>query len=106
DLPATPEGRGGGGLVRASIALAAGTYDFVLDYGGEARIPVHRSVPYAHGSPTQYGPRISAMWLSSLPAGRHDIELRLATRGGVASFALYVLPHTPHHGGHTPRCVF
>ena len=98
DLPSTPDGRGGARLVRASIALAAGTYDFVLDYGGEARITVDRSVPYAHGSPTQYGPRISAMWLSSLPAGRHDIELRLATRGGVASFALYVLPKQPHPG--------
>ncbi len=92
DLPSTPDGHGGARLLRASFAAAAGAYDVVLDYAGEARITVDGREPYRHGAPDRYGPRISAMWLPALPAGRHDIEVRLATRGGVASFALYVLP--------------
>jgi tetratricopeptide (TPR) repeat protein len=91
DLPSTSDGRGGARLVRASVALEAGAYEVVLDYAGEGRLAIDGGAPVRHGSPTLYGPRLSATPLT-LGKGRHDIELRLATRGGVASFALYVFP--------------
>ena len=41
----------------------------------------------AHGAATQYGAHLSAVHVK-LPPGRHDLEIRLATRGGVARLAL------------------
>ena len=80
-----------------STARAAG-YDVVVDYAGEGRLSIDGREPYRHGSATRYGPRLTATRLA-LAAGRHDIELRLATRGGVASFSLFVLPASNADGG-------
>jgi tetratricopeptide (TPR) repeat protein len=91
DLPSTADGRGGARLVRATFQGAAGPYDIVLDYAGEGRLSVDGGGARRHGSDTRYGPRISATRVE-LGAGKHDLELRIATRSGVASFSLYVLP--------------
>ena len=74
----------------------AGAYDIVLDYAGEARLSVDRGGD-AGGARAATEPRPPTAPASrparvALGAGRHEIELRLATRAGVASFSLYVLP--------------
>jgi tetratricopeptide (TPR) repeat protein len=91
DLPSTADGRGGARMIRMAFDSAGGRSDVVVDYAGEGRLSIDGREPYRHGSATRYGPRLTATRLA-LAAGRHDIELRLATRGGVASFSLFVLP--------------
>jgi len=92
ELPSTADGRGGARLVRIPFE-GAGRYEIVVDFAGEARVAVDGGAPHPHGSPTRYGPRVSATPVA-VGAGHHDIELRLATRAAVAGFALYVLPVT------------
>jgi cellulose synthase operon protein C len=100
NLPSTPDGRGGARVVRMVVDGPAGTYDVVLDYAGEGRVSIDGGRAREHGSATGYGPRLSATRVA-LAAGRHDIELRIATRSGVAGFALYALGINPGTaGGH------
>jgi tetratricopeptide (TPR) repeat protein len=90
DLPSTADGRGGARVVRMAFEGAAGSYDLVVDYAGEALLAIDGGGAVAHGSATSYGPRLSVRRVG-LAAGRHELELRLATRAGVAGFSLYVL---------------
>jgi hypothetical protein len=91
-LVAGRDGQGSARVLRAAVEVGApGTYTLVLDYAAEARLAVDGSERVAHGAPDRYGPRISAFSVA-LGAGRHDIELRLATGGGRAGFTLMLLP--------------
>ncbi|HXU01091.1 MAG TPA: tetratricopeptide repeat protein, partial [Polyangia bacterium] len=107
DLPSTPDGRGGARLVRVAFETASdGRYDVVVDYAGEARLFVDGGEAQYHGSTDRYGPRISATHFP-LGAGRHTIELRLATRAAVAGFALHVLEaYRGSKGGTAARVRF
>jgi tetratricopeptide (TPR) repeat protein len=91
ELPSTADGRGGARMVRAAFQGAAGAFEIVLDYAGEGRVSVDGGAARRHGSDTRYGPRISATRVD-LGAGKHDLEIRIATRAAVASFSVYVLP--------------
>jgi tetratricopeptide (TPR) repeat protein len=91
DIPAPPDGRGGARILRAAIEVPAGSYDLVLDYPGEARVAVDGGTRAAHGSGERYAPRITGHRIA-LAAGRHDIELRIASRGGRAALTFVVLP--------------
>jgi tetratricopeptide (TPR) repeat protein len=90
ELPSTADGRGGARVVRMAFDGAAGDYDVVVDYAGEGRLAIDGEQARSHGSKTHYGPRLAATRVA-LAAGRHELELRIATRAGVAGFALYVL---------------
>jgi tetratricopeptide (TPR) repeat protein len=90
DVAATADGRGGARLLRVAFEVPAGDYDVVLDYPAEARIAIDGGAPQAHGAATRYGPHLSAAHVR-LQSGRHDLEVRLATRGGVARLSLAVL---------------
>ena len=98
DVAATPDGRGGARLLRVAFEVPAGDYHVVLDYSAEARVAIDGGTPVGHGAATQYGPHLSAQHVR-LPAGRHDLEVRLATRGGVARLALAVLSGAAGAGG-------
>ena len=91
DLAATPDGRGGARVVRVAFEVPAGGYHVVLDYPAEARLAIDGGAPFAHGLATRYGPRVSAVRVE-LGEGRHDLEVRLATRGGIARLTLALLP--------------
>jgi tetratricopeptide (TPR) repeat protein len=91
DLPSTADGRGGARMMRMAFDSPGGRFDVVIDYAGEGRLSIDGAEPVRHGSATRYGPRLTATRVA-LAAGRHDIELRLATRGGVASVSVFVLP--------------
>jgi Flp pilus assembly protein TadD len=97
----TRDGRPSARRLRAAVDVPAGDYELVLDYDGEARVSLDGGAPLRHGSETRVGPRVSAFELS-LPAGRHDVELRLAAPGGRAELALLLLPRA---AGATPRFV-
>jgi tetratricopeptide (TPR) repeat protein len=90
DLPSTADGRGGARVVRMAFDGAAGGYDIVIDYAGEALLAIDGGEAVPHGTASSYGPRLSVRRVG-LAAGRHELELRLATRAGVAGFSLYVL---------------
>jgi tetratricopeptide (TPR) repeat protein len=92
------DGRPGVEVVRTAIDVAGGSYDLVLDYAGEARVSVDGGAPFLHGSESAYGPRASGV-RAELPAGRHAVEVRLATQGGRAELALLVLPVGAAAGG-------
>jgi hypothetical protein len=85
------DGRAGAKRFRAAVEVSAGDYDLVLDYDGDARVALDGAPALRHGSETRVGPRVSAFALT-LPAGRHDLELRLATPGGRGELALVLLP--------------
>jgi tetratricopeptide (TPR) repeat protein len=91
DIPAAPDGRGGARILRTAIEVAAGSYDLVLDYPGEARIAVDGGARALHGAADRYAPRVSGHRIA-LSAGRHDIELRIASRGGRGALTFLVLP--------------
>jgi tetratricopeptide (TPR) repeat protein len=91
DLPAPPDGRGGARILRAAVLVPAGDYELVLDYPGEARLAVDGGARAPHGAGDRYGPRVSG-YRVTLAAGRHELELRIASRGGRASLTLLVLP--------------
>jgi hypothetical protein len=95
------DGRPDARRLRASVEVPAGTYDLVLDYDGEARVSLDGGATLHHGSESRVGPRVSAFELA-LPAGRHDLELRLAAPGGRAELALVLLPRA---AGVSPRFV-
>jgi tetratricopeptide (TPR) repeat protein len=87
------DGRPGAERFRAAVEVPAGDYEVVLDYDGEARLALDGGAPLRHGSETRFGPRVSAFAVT-LPAGRHDLELRLATLGGRGELALLLLPRS------------
>jgi tetratricopeptide (TPR) repeat protein len=87
----TREGRPAAVRLRAAAEVPAGTYDLVLDYDGRAAVSVDGSAALAHGSETLFGPRVSAFPLV-VPAGRHDVEVRIAATGGRAELALVLMP--------------
>jgi tetratricopeptide (TPR) repeat protein len=90
-LPPAAGGRGGARLARAAIEVVGGSYDVVLDYPGEARIAIDGGGPFVHGTSDRYGPRTAAARVE-LNKGRHQIELRIASRAGDGELALLVLP--------------
>ncbi len=77
--------------LRADVDVPAGVYDLVLDYDGDARVALDGAAPLRHGSDTRFGPRVSA-FAFTLAAGRHEIELGLATLGGRSDVSLLLLP--------------
>ena len=77
--------------LRAAVDVPAGIYELVLDYDGDARVALDGAAPLRHGSETRFGPRVSAL-AGLLAAGRHEIEVRLATLGGRAELSLLLLP--------------
>ena len=85
------DGRPGAERLRAAVDVPAGEYDLLLDYDGAALVSLDGGAPLRHGSDVRFGPRVSTFALA-LPAGRHDLELRLATPGGQGEVALIVLP--------------
>jgi tetratricopeptide (TPR) repeat protein len=91
DVPQSAEGRGDARLLRAAVDASAGDYDVVLDFGDEARVEIDGRTALVHGSARHYGPRLSAVRVS-LPAGRHDLTLRIASNPGQTRLALYLLP--------------
>jgi tetratricopeptide (TPR) repeat protein len=90
-LPPAAGGRGGARLLRAAIDVAGGSYDVVLDYPGEARIAIDGGGPFVHGAGDRYGPRTTAARVT-LTTGRHELELRVASRDGDGELSLLVLP--------------
>ena len=84
-------GRPGAERLRAAIDVPGGTYDLILEYDGEARVAVDGGAPARHGSELAAGPRASA-WTIVLPAGRHDLEISIATQSGRAELSLLVSP--------------
>ena len=90
DVPEAPDGRGGARLLRAAIEVPAGSYDVVLDYAGLARLAIDGGAPVEHGAADRYGPRVSGVRVV-LAAGRHELEVRIASKGGRAELALLVL---------------
>jgi tetratricopeptide (TPR) repeat protein len=88
---ATREGRPAAVRLRAAAEVPTGTYDLVLDYDGQAAVSVDGTVKFTHGSETRFGPRVSAFPLV-VPAGRHDVEVRIAATGGRAELALVLMP--------------
>jgi tetratricopeptide (TPR) repeat protein len=85
------DGRPTAERLRGAFEVPAGDYDLVLDYDGEARVALDGSAPLRHGSALRAGPRTSAFAVR-LGAGRHELELRVATEGGRAELALLLLP--------------
>jgi tetratricopeptide (TPR) repeat protein len=83
--------RPGAERLRAAVEVAGGTYDLVLDYDGEARVIVDGGKAVQHGSELTFGPRVGG-WTLELPAGRHELEIRLATQAGRAELGLLVSP--------------
>ncbi len=85
------DGQASAEVLRAAVDVPAGDYEVVLDYDGEARVALDGAAPLAHGSAETWGPRVSA-FAAHLPAGRHELELRIATLGGRAELGLLLLP--------------
>jgi predicted Zn-dependent protease len=85
------DGRPAAERLRAAVEAPRGDYDLVLEYDGDALVSLDGAAPLRHGSDTYVGPRVSAFELA-LPAGRHDLEVRLATPGGRGELALLLLP--------------
>jgi tetratricopeptide (TPR) repeat protein len=88
------DGRPGAEILRAGIEVPEGTYELLLDYEGEARVAVDGGRPVPHGSEARSGPRVTAFRIP-LAAGRHDLEVRLATQGGRAELGLVLSPAGP-----------
>jgi tetratricopeptide (TPR) repeat protein len=91
------DGRPTAERLRGAIDVPAGDYDLVLDYDGEARLAVDGAAPLRHGSPLRAGPRTSVFPVR-LGAGRHELELRIATEGGRAELAFLLLPRAGQTG--------
>jgi cellulose synthase operon protein C len=97
----THDGRPGAERLRAAFEAPAGAYDVLLDYDGEARLALDGGAPVRHGSELRYGPRVSRFSVD-VPAGRHELELRLALPSGRAELGLMLLPRA---AGEAPRFV-
>jgi cellulose synthase operon protein C len=91
------DGRPGAQILRAAIEVPEGTYELLLDYEGEARVALDGGALHPHGSETRSGPRVTA-YRARLSAGRHDLEVRVATQGGRAELALMLSPVGPSPG--------
>ncbi len=100
DLAPALDGRADARLLRAAVEVTDGIYQVVVDDPGEASLSVD-GVPFPHGAPNRYGPRITATRLS-LSAGRHELALRVATSAGETRLTLAVLPEG---GGGSVRFV-
>jgi len=85
------DGRPAAERLRAAFEASPGTYQLVLDYDGDARVSLDGGAALRHGSETRVGPRVSAFDLV-VPAGRHELEVRLASPGGRGELALLLLP--------------
>jgi len=72
-------------------AAAPGTFDVVLGFRGEARLIVDGGPAHPHGSEATYGPQLSATRVT-WTAGRHRLELRLATYGGRPELTVMLVP--------------
>ncbi len=83
--------RPGAQVLRMAIGVPRGRYSIVLDFGGEARLRVDDGAFRRHGDDRGYGPRVSRNEVE-LGAGRHDIEVRLATPSGRTDLGLWVFP--------------
>jgi len=90
DVAAPADGRGGARQLELAMEVPAGQYDVVLEHAGEGMLVFDHSVGVQHGARTGYGPRMSAVRVK-LAAGRHDLEVRIASGGGRAAIALLVL---------------
>jgi hypothetical protein len=88
------DGQASAEVLRAAIDGPGGQYDLVVDFDGEARVSLDGGAALAHGSGDAWGPRVSA-FAATLPPGRHELELRVATVGGRAELGLLLLPRTP-----------
>ncbi len=78
-------------VLRMSIGVPRGHYDVVLDFAGEARVRVDDGAFRRHGDDRGYGPRVSRFDVE-LGAGRHEIEVRVATPSGRSDLGLWVFP--------------
>jgi tetratricopeptide (TPR) repeat protein len=85
-------------VLRAAVDVPGGDYELVFDYDGEARLALDGGPALGHGSAETWGPRVSA-FAATLPPGRHDLEIRVATLGGRAELGLVLLPRVSGRGG-------
>lgn len=86
--------RPGAQVLHMAVGVSRGRYSVVLDFGGEARVRVDDGAFRRHGDDRGYGPRVSRFEVE-LGAGRHDIELRLATPSGRTDLGLWVFAEPP-----------
>jgi tetratricopeptide (TPR) repeat protein len=82
-------GRPGVQVLKTAVAVSAGRYSVVLDFSGEARIRVDGGAFLRHGDESRYGPRVSRNRVA-LPAGRHEIEVRVGVSAGRSELALWI----------------
>ena len=93
------EGRPGAQRLLVDVdAPAAGVFDVVLGFRGEGRLIIDGGAAHGHGSEGAYGPVLSATRVS-WAAGRHHLELRLATYGGHPELTVMLVPVAPHADG-------
>jgi len=96
------EGRAGAQRILVDVdAARAGTVDVVIGFRGEGRLIVDGGPAHAHGSEWAYGPQLSATRIT-WAAGRHRLELRLATYGGRPELTIMVVPALEPGAGATP----
>jgi tetratricopeptide (TPR) repeat protein len=81
-------------VLKTWISVPAGRYSLVLDFGGEARLRVDGGPFQRHGDDRRYGPRVGRA-VVELGAGRHEIEVRLATSSGRSELGLLILAERP-----------
>lgn len=92
------EDRSGAQRMLADVEVHdAGVFDVVVSFRGEARVIVDGGSPRHHGREQAYGPRVSATRVT-WAAGRHRLELRLATYGGHPELTVMVVPAVPGAG--------
>ena len=86
------EGRAGAQRILIDVdAPAAGSVDVVIGFRGEGRLVIDGGPSHAHGGEFAYGPQLSAV-RATWSAGRHRLELRLATYGGRPELTVLVVP--------------
>ena len=91
DIPLSADGRPDARLVRAAIEVPAGDYEIAVEFSDEARLEIDGLATPIQGPARRYSPRLSAVRVS-LPSGRHELTLRLATAAGETRVGLFVLP--------------
>lgn len=98
---AVPSVEGRPGAQRILIDVEAGVpgaVDVVVAFRGEGRLIIDAGPAHAHGSEQTYGPQVSATRVT-WAAGRHHLELRLATYGGHPELTVMVVPAAAKDGG-------
>lgn len=96
------EGRAGAQRLLVDVdALGAGAVDVVVGFRGEGRVIIDGGVAHPHGGEWTYGPQLSATRVT-WAAGRHRLELRLATYGGRPELTVMVVPAVDAGAGATP----